>query len=216
MKQKWFPIGLVLFLGLAAGACWIQRFSWDLPITLWLQSLTPPGFERLMVWVSIPGNGSWQPYVMVLAVSIAFLLAGKKLEAGCSAMSAGGGALLSSLFKWIVGRPRPNIDLVKVWTIIGNQSFPSGHVVNYVTFYGFLFCLVSWRIPNRLLRALLQLLLGTLILLVGPSRIYLGAHWSSDVIGGYLLGSLWLWRSIQVYKRYQHAQATVDTQEAAL
>lgn len=216
MKQKCFPISLALFLGLAADACWIQRFSWDLPITLWLQSLTLPGLERLMVWVSIPGNGSWQPYVAVLVVSIAFLLAGKRLEAGCGVMSAGGGALLSSLFKWMVGRPRPNTDLVKVWTIIGNQSFPSGHVVNYVTFYGFLFCLVTWRIPDRLPRALLQLFLGAIILLVGPSRIYLGAHWSSDVIGGYLLGGLWLWLSIQAYKRYENTEVTADTQGATV
>jgi undecaprenyl-diphosphatase len=203
MKRKHFLIGLALFLGLAVSACWIQRFSWDLPITLWLQSLTLPGLERLMIWVSIPGNGAWLPYGFALVVYIAFLLSGKRREAECGAICTGGGLLLSSLCKWIVGRPRPSADLVKVWTIIANQSFPSGHVVNYVTFYGFLFCLATWRIPNRLLRTALQLLFGALILLVGPSRIYLGAHWASDVIGGYLLGGTWLYLSIQIYKRYE-------------
>lgn len=203
MKQKSLLSAFVLFLALALSSHWIQRFAWDLAITLWVQSLAQPGIETMMEWVSIPGNGVWRPYVMALIVSIVLLLAGKRWEAGCVVLSAFGGILLSSLFKWMVNRPRPSADLVKVWTLIGNQSFPSGHVVYYMTFYGFLCCLAAWCIPNRLPRALLQLFFGVLILLVGPSRIYLGAHWASDVIGGYLLGGLWLSLSIQVYRRHQ-------------
>jgi membrane-associated phospholipid phosphatase len=186
---------------LAVSAWRIQCFSWDLATTLWIQSISLPGFEKLMVWVSVPGNGGWPPYALALIVYVAFFLSGKKHEAQCGAISAAGGVLLSSLCKWLVGRPRPSADLVKVWSIIDNQSFPSGHVVHYVTFYGFLLCLTSWRMPNGLPRATLQLLLGGLILLVGFSRIYLGAHWASDVIGGYLLGSVWLYFSLQVYWR---------------
>jgi len=213
MKFKYLTIGLALFLGLAVSACWIPHFSWDLPITLWFQSLTLAGLEQVMVWVSIPGDGAWRPYIGALAVYVAILLTGKSLEAGCGVISYWGGALSGSLFKWVVGRPRPSASLVKVWTIIPNESFPSGHVVSYVTLYGFLFCLVTWRISNRLLRATLHLLLGALVLLVGPSRIYLGAHWASDVIGGYLLGSLWLFLSIQVYNRYKHARVDPNAKQ---
>jgi undecaprenyl-diphosphatase len=62
-------------------------------------------------------------------------------------------------------------------------------------------------------RATLQLVLGALILLVGPSRIYLGAHWASDVIGGYLLGAVWLYLSIQIYGRYENTAVTADAQK---
>jgi membrane-associated phospholipid phosphatase len=213
MERKYLTVGLALFLGLAVSSCRIQCFSWDLPVTLWLQSLALPGLKQLMIWVSIPGNGVWLPYALVLAVYVTFLLSGKRREAEFGFISAAGGILLSSICKWVVGRPRPSADVVKVWAIIANESFPSGHVVNYLTFYGFLFCLATWKIPNRLPRATLQLVLGALILLVGPSRIYLGAHWASDVIGGYLLGAVWLYLSLQIYGRYEDTAVTADAQK---
>ena len=201
MREICFLICVVAFLGLALGAHWVPYFSSDLEITLWLQSLTQPGMRALMIWLSVPGNGAWRPYVIAIIVYAALFLVGKRREAECGALSAFGGSLLSSFFKWLVDRPRPPIGLVRALAVIKNGSFPSGHVVHYVTFYGFWCCIVAGLIPHRLSRTCLQLFLGVLVLLVGASRIYLGAHWASDVIGGYLLGILWLWLSVQVYRQ---------------
>ena len=82
MKQKSLLSALVLFLALALSSHWIQRFAWDLPITLWLQSLAQPGIETLMEWVSIPGNGVWRPYVVALIVSIASSSCWKEMGGG--------------------------------------------------------------------------------------------------------------------------------------
>jgi membrane-associated phospholipid phosphatase len=201
MKETHFLIGVVAFLGLALGSHWVPYFSSDLEITLWLQSVTQPGVRALMIWLSVPGNGVWRPYVIASIVYAALFLGGKRREAECGALSAFGGPLLSSFFKWLVDRPRPPLGLVRVLAVTDHGSFPSGHVVHYVTFYGFLCCIVAGLIPHRLFRACLQLFLSVLIFLVGASRIYLGAHWASDVIGGYLLGILWLWLSVQVYRQ---------------
>ena len=96
------------------------------------------------------------------------------------------------IIKSSVVRPRPTRDLVRVASQLEEASFPSGHVVHYVTFYGFLFYLVFTHLRQGWIRNALLSLLGGVILLVGPSRIYMGHHWPSDVGGAYLVGTLWL------------------------
>jgi len=195
---------LILFSGLAWSAHCVNYFPWDLQIAVWLQSWTRPGFQTFMRCISVPGNGLWRPYILETGACLALLVAGKRLEAACGAMSAGGGGLLGSLFKWMVARPRPSAELIKVWTVLSTPSFPSGHVVHYVTFYGFYGWVMSRHIANPLMRTIARVVSSGLVLLVGPSRIYLGTHWASDVLGGYLLGGMWLWLSIWVYQRYKN------------
>ena len=102
--------------------------------------------------------------------------------------------------KELIRRPRPAIDLVNVFRILDSYSFPSGHVMFYVGFFGFLWFLIFTLLRHSLPRMLLLGLLGSLILLVGLSRIYLGQHWASDVLGAYLLGGLTLAAILQFYR----------------
>src|SRR5207249_11685701 len=124
MKNRHALAILILFLGFAWSAHWVDYFSWDLQIALWLQSWTQPAFQTIMLWVSIPGNGLLRPFVPGVVGCLALLLAGKRLEAACGAISAGGGGLISSLCKWMIARPRPSPNLVQVWTIFHGSSFP--------------------------------------------------------------------------------------------
>lgn len=107
--------------------------------------------------------------------------------------------LVTGIIKASVLRPRPTKDLVRVTSELSEASFPSGHVVHYVTFYGFLFYLVFTQLKQRWFRTALLTLLAGLILLVGPSRVYMGHHWPSDVGGAYLVGMLWLGVIIVAY-----------------
>lgn len=105
------------------------------------------------------------------------------------------------LLVWLVARPRPSPELVRVSTHIPLASFPSGHVINFTSALGFIWFLIYRSRMPALPRRFLLLVIGSLILLVGPARAYSGEHWPSDVLAGYLLGSAWLAIALRIYLR---------------
>ena len=111
---------------------------------------------------------------------------------------------LDGLIALIVARPRPSPRLIHVYMPVPVHSFPSGHVENDVVYYGFLLYLslskpVSrWR--YRWLLIPFQVYAALNILLIGFSRVYEGSHWSTDVLGGYLSGALFLVLIIVLYR----------------
>ncbi len=97
-------------------------------------------------------------------------------------------SLLNLLFKTIFHRARP--DILQLVYAVG-YSFPSGHSMISAAFYGYLIylCLIFLKRPWKQVLSILQIIL---ILFIGISRIYLGVHYASDVIGGFLVGIAWL------------------------
>jgi undecaprenyl-diphosphatase len=103
--------------------------------------------------------------------------------------SLGGAVVLYQAFKAIIGRARPPVAQMLVHA--GGYAFPSGHATQAITVWGMLAVLaVAGHRPRT--RALVLGTAGLVITLVGVSRIYLGVHWLTDVIGGYGLGATWL------------------------
>ena len=98
-------------------------------------------------------------------------------------------ALSNMALKEAIGRARPTIEHL---VVIKSLSYPSGHAMSAMAFYGFLIYLV-FRIKMHLfLRIFLTLLFSFLILSIGISRVYLGVHFPSDVLGGFIAGLLWV------------------------
>jgi undecaprenyl-diphosphatase len=108
--------------------------------------------------------------------------------------------LVNVVVKEWIRRPRPAVDLVEVLHILDSYSFPSGHVMFYMGFFGFLWFLTFALLKPSLGRTLLLSALGSMIVLVGVSRIYLGHHWASDILGAALLGGLVLVFILQLYR----------------
>jgi membrane-associated phospholipid phosphatase len=187
--------------GVAASLAYV--FS-DLFITRLIQRFGAAYFYYLMVAVSWPGYLGRQ-WIVALCVTALLLRFRLKIEAAFLAMSVGSSWLMVNAIKFIVGRPRPSSELVEVYERPLTLSFPSGHVASYVALYGFLFYLVCALMRPSLLRSALLFVCGAMIALVGLSRVYLGAHWASDVLGGYCFGFFWLALTIYFYRRRKEA-----------
>jgi membrane-associated phospholipid phosphatase len=174
-------------------------FPLDLQITRGLQSIHSPVFAGLMIAVSWPG---FLPQSAVLTGLIVLLILGFGLqwEALVALMAALLSFGLNLLVKALIQRPRPAATLVHTLATLTGYSFPSGHVMFYTGFFGFIVFLAFTLLKPSLKRSLSLAFFSLLVLLVGLSRIYTGEHWPSDVLGAYLLGSLTLVAVIQLYR----------------
>ncbi len=97
--------------------------------------------------------------------------------------------LINRILKIIVRRPRP--ERLQIISEKG-YSFPSGHSMISFAYYGFLIYLINKNIKNKKIKYPLETFLGLLILFVGISRVYLGVHYVTDVIGGFIFGFIYL------------------------
>lgn len=197
--QVYVLVALVAFSVLAFVADVAEYTEADLEITRALQGGLPAWAHGVMQAISWPG---YAPQVMFVIGGAIILLgiAGLRWELFCAACAALIEGVLNYVVKVAVRRPRPPEDLVDVVTILNSYSFPSGHVMFYTAFFGFLLFLVYIFVRTRWRRYLLMLPLALMIALVGVSRMYLGEHWASDVLAGYLLGSLALSLAIFLYR----------------
>lgn len=192
----WLLSGAVLFSWIARRT---QFFPGDRRIARALQKQKSPWFRRFMIAVSEPGFARVS-FPLTTAIVGVFWLLRFRLEAIFLALS-NTSSLLNILIKKLIKRPRPTKELVTVERVLKQPSFPSGHVMHYMNLFGMLtyFLATNWR--SGRLRNILITVCVSLIALVGPSRIYLGAHWPSDVMAGYVYGGLWFGGLMALYLR---------------
>ena len=202
LSWKWWSLATVPLLTLV-----LFPLAWAFP--------TFPGDERALLelqglqteWLDTSARAvsslGWMPLSigLVLGVAVSLFLLHRRADALIVALS-----LLPMLagyaLKTVVDRPRPEYILEAAQS--SGLSFPSGHSLYAVIFGGILIVLVGEVIQPPLIRRWLQMGLALLILAVGLSRVYLGAHWPSDVIGGYLFGGVAL-MGLVMLRRWMHS-----------
>ena len=193
----------VLFVLFGLLAWWVfyhPVLAIDVTITREFQENQSPWLQYIMVAVSYIGNVSLLSLGLIILAIVLLWIVDLRLEAVMVAAVSAVSALLNGLIKYIVGRPRPTSNLVDVIQHTGGNSFPSGHVMAYVAFWGLLFSfgIILFK-GNHWWRSALLIISGLFVVLVGPSRIYLGDHWASDVLGAYLIGGVLLGVSLWIY-----------------
>ena len=161
--------------------------SFDHKISIFVQKYHSDPLDKIMLGISFFGE---LPYSLVMVVLVAFIFYRFKYKRESyfilSIMLSG---LLILGVKNLIDRPRPTAFYVRLVEINRFQSFPSGHVMSYVLFFGFIIILMrELKGISLFTKRLITYSSAFFILTIAFSRIYLGAHWFSDTVGGFLLG----------------------------
>ncbi len=139
--------------------------------------------------------------IIIVAFSLIFFIF-KYIREGLFILSSILSGGVSYVLKMIIDRPRPTMDFVRIVEETHYQSFPSGHVLFYTVFFGSLTVIaLSSKIMKIYLKVLVAAACVAMIVLGAISRIYLGAHWFTDVIGGFVVGVLFLMITGSIYIR---------------
>jgi membrane-associated phospholipid phosphatase len=191
---------LVLFALLATFVHFHPVVGIDVTITREFQENQSPWLQGLMTALSYIGYQAWLSIGLVVLAVLIFWIVDLRLEAITLAAVYAVSGILTALMKIGVGRPRPGAGLVEVFRTLNDQSFPSGHVMSYVAFWGMLFIFgIILFDGRRWWRIGLLVISAFFVVLIGPSRIYLGAHWATDVLGAYLIEVALLGIALLVY-----------------
>lgn len=175
-----------------------KNHYWDDQLLEQTSQLINPELTPWIKFITSLGNHAFliPAFITLIIVLILYRQKKESLQTLLIALSSLG---LMSLFKNLFQRNRPDHPLVDGIT---NYSFPSGHAMMSIAFYGLLIWLAGMHLgQQKTLRNLVMGFLILLILLIGFSRIYLRVHYPSDVIAGYCFGIAWLWLSLRITAR---------------
>jgi undecaprenyl-diphosphatase len=191
----WLAAGLAIsafviwaFAELADGVVEGESRRFDRAGLLWVHTHSPEWLEGPMRLVTALGY-YWVVLPLLAAAVLAFYLKGWRLSATLLLVSTVGGFLLTTFLKGVFERARP--ELFDSGYTASFYSFPSGHAALAVGFYGTLTLILAYRLRGFARWAVAGV--GVLlVLLIGYSRLYLGVHYPTDVLAGYLAAPLWL------------------------
>jgi undecaprenyl-diphosphatase len=194
-----------------------RRHRWSLPLTIAaalcfvrlaseMQEGEVDAFDKLLQGMVTVWRGSLDTLMLVCTrwggvlpmtvvsagIVLLLLLVRRAKEARYLVFGAGGGLLLNLLLKELFRRARPSADLVYLLPSLSSLSFPSGHTMGTTSVVGSLVVILHVVKAPRGVR-LASILLGSAAIVgVGLSRVYLGAHYPSDVLGGFLAAAAWV------------------------
>jgi membrane-associated phospholipid phosphatase len=188
IRRRWpwlVPAALALFALLGAAAS-VRRWDllvWDRPITDASVTLRGPWVNRIALWASRLGSTP----VVFAAGAVAIALAARRCRTLALVMlvTIAARGPVEWLLKELVGRPRPSGDRLVVGT---GFAYPSGHVLAAIATWGFVPLIAGLYVHRRWLWWTLTGLASSIIVFVAWSRVWLGVHWTSDVIGSLALG----------------------------
>ena len=166
----------------------------DLIISQKVQLLDPLIFLTFFKFFTDLGDIKTIIILLFITTSIFWYLK-KRQEARLIFYTVTTSAILGTITKTIIDRPRPTPDLVRIFVEETSKSFPSNHALISLVFFGLLALFVNKK-P-------VTIVLFFTVFLIGLSRIYLGVHWASDVLGGYLIGGAILYLT---NKYFYHAR----------
>lgn len=207
-------LACLLVLGtLAEGIRAQEVFTLDAVATPFLHALASPALDAVMNALTFIGSDLVIAPLFVIAV-LGLIRIRRRREALFLAIASVGSLILNATMKLFFQRPRPQLAYAQV---LPDYSFPSGHTMNSLVFYVGL-GIVLWAIFGRRVGLIATVAAVVLAILVGVSRIYLGYHYFTDVLGGLLAGTGWLlivgaaFRTGPLYNLWREAAPAASTE----
>lgn len=218
LQQRW-P-ALYILLTLALSGCMLFAFAeltrqtifhqtmgiFDNAFIWLIRYLATPGLDPVMIFITNLGYGYLYSAIVILSLAV-LAFCRRWLELQSLAICLLGGTALNNLLKYGFQRTRPEaLRLVEA----AGYSFPSGHAMVSLCFYGMLAFIIARNIRSRHGRIAIAVFAILLISAIGISRIYLGVHYPSDVLAGYTAGATWLGFSISLLMWWEHKREKTD------
>lgn len=191
----WAVLALAVFAGVAVlvatEPAWFVDADQQVSASTEATAADTPWVSELAQAVTLLGSG-WVALALVLAVGGALLVARRPFLAFWLAAAVGGSALLNTVVKAGVQRDRPDYPGTVIDPL--GSSFPSGHSQSVVVTWVSVLLVVGWAtvLAGQAARVASVLFVVLAVAAVGWSRVALGVHWPSDVLGGWSLGSAWV------------------------
>jgi undecaprenyl-diphosphatase len=188
--RRWLgPTALAVFVLFAIDTVLVESYSLlsiDVPITAFVQQFNWGPLVYALELINA-GAGIWQVLIGLVAVVVLFFV---ERRAGWLMAIGSISSLLDNIIKLVISRQRPPADLVHILNPTTGYSYPSGHAV-FFTWMAFMLAFSLAPRVNPRLRPALWIAAAVVIVLTCIARVWAGAHWPSDVIGGVLLGLGW-------------------------
>lgn len=182
-------IGALLFAHLADLVAGGHTLGFDRGVMLWLNRHSTPTLDVVALEVTALG-AAVVVWMLVIVASVFLWVSRHRYSVLLLWTAMLGTGLISSTLKAVYNRPRPDLFPWRT-PYAPHASFPSGHSMTAMVAYGTLAYLIARLEPTPLLRRITFAFAGAVIVLIGMSRMYLGVHWPTDVLGGFATGLAW-------------------------
>ena len=173
-----------------------EVLPFDTVIREWVYARRNPGLNRVLIAITYLGN--WQT-VSLMGIFLLMVKSTRRSMGIPFVIISLSSTAVYKIVKGIFERPRPDLAVRLIEQ--GGYSFPSGHSMNGLVCFGILIYLIRRYCKNRKLANILTVLLGLLIFALGCSRVYVGVHFPTDIIGGWSLGAAYLCAAIIVFEK---------------
>ncbi|MDR9854432.1 phosphatase PAP2 family protein [Paenibacillus sp. VCA1] len=208
MESRRGPIKIALIAGLVFGVLFIavtllivtgRIAPFDDAVIAAVQGMENDRLTSVMKFFTLLGSSLMAVILSVAAFLFLMIVLKHRRELLMFVVAVGGSEFWNVLLKNLVQRARPNMHrLIE----ISGYSFPSGHSMGAFSLYG-AFAFLLWRHIPAFAGKIAMIVVGVaLTLMIGISRIYLGVHYPSDVLGGYLASASWLMFSIALFEKH--------------
>lgn len=174
----------------------------DLPVMNFVTRIRSDSLTSIFTWITKFGNTVTVIFLLLIAAALLWKY-NKKVESLWLILNCAISGSVNYLIKFLFERPRPSITHLVSAT---HFSFPSGHAMISILMYGTLIIILAPYARLNIWIKIAQFILAILIILIGISRVYLGVHYPSDILAGYLLALSWLGFSYPVFAQYRFKQ----------